>query len=255
MKTVVISSNDNDDYLFFVPIVAWAWKKLGWNVHCVYTGDVDSEKWKLIKSLSPELSFSFIDKAEGVRNETLTQLSRLYAYKYISKGYIMTSDVDMLPLTDYWIFDENKITSWGRDLSDVHFPICYIGANRDNWDKIMEGGNIGKDLLAHPKYRSSEWSEWWQVDQDIITEKLNKHNVVRIDRGVAPNTHYPLGRVDRGDWVKTHNQPLRIDAHLLRPGYISKNYERIIFLLIENLVPSESDLLWMREYPKKYLAL
>jgi len=253
MKTVVISANDNDEYLFFVPIVSWAWRSLGWNVHCCFTGDKESDKFKFVKENSKDVVFSYPENIEGVRNETLTQLSRLYAYKNIESGYIMTSDVDMLPLSDYWKFDISKITAWGRDLSDVHYPICYVGAEKYLWNNIMCGGDMLSDLQTS-KYASDKWSEWWQIDQDILTEKLNKQNVTRIDRGIAPNTHYPLGRIDRGSWDKTKDQSLRIDAHLLRPGYTNENWIKIIHLIDECFNVDADVLIKINKYKNQYLT-
>lgn len=254
-KTVIISANDNDNYLFFVPVVNWAWKKFGWDVHCVFTGDQTGEKWGLVKKYSPGLTYSFPAKIEGVRNETLTQLSRLYAYTFCKEGYVMTSDVDMLPLSDYWKFDENEITSWGRDLSDKHYPICYIGASKENWGILMEGNFILKDLANHPKHKSEIWEEWWQVDQDIITEKLNKQKITRIDRGIQGSSGYPLGRVDRSCWQTSQYTPYKIDAHLLRPGNNFENWSSIIDLLRLCLKPGLIELFELNSFKEKYNLL
>ncbi len=254
-KTVIVSTNENHSYLFFLPLVCLAWKKLGWNVHCIYTGDIDNESFVLAKRFS-DCTFSYIQKPFNVmRNETLTQVSRLYAAEYLD-GYLMTSDIDMLPLSNYWRFDENKITCWGRDLSDRHYPICYIGASQENWKLLMGGCNMENDLEKNIAYKSEIFSEWWQVDQDIVTNKIDnllEKNLLDVKpRGIAPNTHYPLGRIDRGNWTKTLEQPERIDAHLLRPGFVDDNWFQILNLVSACFGLNEDEINELEKYKNLY---
>ena len=66
-KYVIISSNSNPDYEWYLPLVKWAWNKLGWEVVC----------------LRPF-------KSDIYREETITQCIRLYAallpqFKKLSK--------------------------------------------------------------------------------------------------------------------------------------------------------------------------
>lgn len=268
-KYVVISSNENTNYSFFLPIVAWMWKKFGWDViSLIYDEKHANERYLNYKSnldVSKEVSFSecYLQKIEGVRGETITQCSRLYVADEVGiedNDYLMTSDIDMLPLSDYWNINgiEDKITSWGRDLTDYHYPICYIGMKAKEWKRVMNlkdgiEEDMKRDLDLHPKSKSDKWEEWWQVDQDIITEKLLKEDINRIDRGVATNSHYPKGRIDRGCWEKSLEQYERIDAHLLRPGWNEENFRKILNLIL-SVFPNEN-LKWMMDYRDEYIKL
>lgn len=270
-KTVVISTNENDSYFFYVPIVGWMWNKFGWEVAC-YIGDDDTlakiHKMYRVESIKKLLLMSkFFYEHWGnvraqelnIRNETMVQCIRLYAANKSDRyDYIMTSDADMLPLSDYWKPNENEITTWGRDLTDYHFPMCYIGMPVSKWKEVMSlSGNTASDMKRdfdqYPKSRSDKWEEWWQVDQDIITERLqNRSDVVRVNRGTQSNG-YPLGRIDRGCWEQSLTKPERIDAHLPREGYKEENFVKIISL-IQSIFPSEN-LQWMRDYRDEYVKL
>lgn len=263
-KTVVISTNGNKNYLFFWPIVTWAWMKLGWDVMIMNT--TDAPLWnnftahhhfeKKLTEVPVNASLFTVYK-----EETITQVSRLYAANDLDwrrDALLMTADVDMLPLSDYWKPDPDEITCYGRDLTDYHYPICYIAMKAWRWAEVMQlsGSNfvdICHDLQRMPRATSEKWEEWWQVDQDLITERLKNFSVTRVDRGVAPNSHYPLGRIDRGSWDLTLNQEKRIDAHLLRPGFLPENFEKIISLIKQCYGVDESDVKWMRDYRSEFI--
>lgn len=186
-RYVVISSNTHPDYEFYVPIVRWAWKQFGWDTICLRPFTLS-----------------------GYREETITQCMRLYAADYSNGAdrILMTSDADMVPLSDYWDPHPENITCYGHDLTGYkHQPMCYIAMTASKWREVMGlTGDIYKDMtrdLADSKAKSPDWSEWWQVDQDIITERLSQlsqkepRRVVKVDRGIEPGSHLPLGRMDR----------------------------------------------------------
>jgi hypothetical protein len=193
-RYVVISSNAVPDYEFYVPIVRWAWKQFGWETIC----------------LRPF-------KMNGYREETVTQVMRLYAadYRNGTDCLLMTSDADMIPLSDYWDPHPDKITCYGHDLTGYkHQPMCYIAMSASKWREVMDlTGVIYKDMhrdLEESKAKSDKWEEWWQVDQDIITDRLSKHSVITVDRGLETGSHLPLGRMDRAG-MKWPEKP--IDFH------------------------------------------
>lgn len=276
-KAVVISSTKDDNYLFYLPVVVWCWNKLGWHVYCSlpenYTNDVPYlNKYELIvKNCGEQFSgFVYFEEPE-IRTVTIAQCIRLYAADNIvynkeidskSDGYLydflMISDIDMMPLSDYWQPKENEITAYGRDLSDKHYPMCYVAANLKNWWEIMNltgyiNSDMQRDLYKREDVNSDLWNEYWQVDQNLLTEKLNQQNVVRIDRGINPETGYPMGRVDRSAWDKSLLQKERIDAHLPREGYTEHNFQKILKLIKECFNPTEEEVKWICDYRNEYL--
>ncbi len=168
-------------------------------------------------------------RIDGYQDETIVQVARLYAacLNLQDDDYIMTGDVDMIPLSDYWKPDYNVLTVWGHDLTEHnHYPICYIGAPRKEWKRIMmlESNwelleNMTDDLNVLPNARTeSDPVKRWVVDQDLITHRIGRYKgiVNSVPRGTLPSG-YPIGRVDRSSW--TLNHPVLIDCHLMRGIY------------------------------------
>ena len=209
-KTVILSTNDEENYISYLPYIQKAWNILGWNTLTFYLGDknIESNDINLIVKLDPIL---------GVRDATVVQVSRLFAHKYVN-GLIMTSDIDMMPLSNYWNPDIDKFTCYGKDLThNVHYPICYIAAPSDLWEKVIYENSIEELLAKYNQCKSDEFLTWWFTDQDIITERLLPFNPKNITRGFENNLAY--GRIDRDNWEYTKyiSKSEKIDAHMPRP--------------------------------------
>lgn len=269
-RIVVISTNESPEYYFNIPIVTWAWNKLGWDV-MILAHHLLGSRYSPVTTVEERQNILIhINPVEGYRSATFFQVGRLFAASFVNifmkmDDYLMTSDADMLPLSDYWQCENpNRVRTWGRDLTNYHYPICYIGTRAHTWINLMGiFGSIGsevKDCLAkYPKAKSLVWEEWWQVDQDIITEKINKKisdgwYVDKIDRGIATNSHLPKGRVDRYNWDLTLGQTERIDAHLPRPAWKEENFSKIMDLLKECFNISGFDQKWMWEYRDHFVS-
>lgn len=202
MKYIVLSVNENQDYRYFMPLVQWSWKRIGWEVIILDTTNI----------IIPE----------GYRSDTIAQISRLYAAIHLHPNdMVMTGDIDMIALSDYWHPDPNKISCYGHDLTGhTHFPICYIAMTAKKWCDVMElkpemgaGHCILRDLNTLPQAKEEDFYKRWFTDQDLITERLEpfKNEIVSIERGQYPNG-YACGRVDRGAWSLSHSE--FIDCHM-----------------------------------------
>lgn len=231
-KTIILSSNDNLDYLKYYPYVAWAWNQLGWDTllfyHGKHTALLDEFKSLNGKFDTEKNKIQVVGNIEGYRPETIVQVCRLFAgmcFPSSEERVLMIGDVDMIPLSDYWQPESDKITTYGWDLTDYgHFPMCYIAAPVATWRRIMEIDSvyvsieheIKKLLDKTPKAKSNIWEEWWQVDQDIITDilKAEAKNRKDIMRGVYAGL--AAYRADRYDWERTKDYG-SIDAHMPRP--------------------------------------
>lgn len=266
IKHVILSVNDNIDYLYFVPLTTWAWRCIGWNPIVCYYGDMERQD-----SFSDELinlvwrgNYRYcygIKNIEGYRSDTVAQISRLYAAcRY--KGYLMTGDIDMIPLSDYWQPNENEITVWGHDLTGYgHYPICYIGMDSKKWVEVMglTSNNIEemikRDLDTLPQAKDPDFYKYWFTDQDLITQRIQQTEfpVKSILRGQNPNG-YAKGRVDRGAWTLDHKE--FIDAHLYHQVYHKGNewkFQAILDLLYKGW--AKEDLSWYIDYHHEFKKL
>ena len=208
-KIICISTNDNKSYFSYLPYVQKSWNILGWNTITFYLGHKD------IKSTDQNLIVK-IDPVTGFRDETVVQVSRFFAHKYVD-GIIMTSDVDMLPLSDYWHPHPKKFTCYGKDLTfGKHYPLCYIAAPKKLWSEVITENSIEELLQKHIQSKSSIFEEWWFTDQDIITTRLRNLDIVEVDRGFENS--WASGRIDRDFWFQTRrlSKSQKIDAHMPR---------------------------------------
>lgn len=285
-KYVVLGVNDNPKYGYYLPLLLFAWRSIGWDVLVWYCGQKNSRNDLIMETfdlLNSKLTKQYkdyyrlvvvgIDSVDGYKTETIAQISRLYACCLSHESvFLMTSDADMLPLSDYWKIEQKalytdrnghakhlfdpKPTAWGRDLTDYHFPMCYIGMQAKDWANVMQltkldpNEMIRRDLKAiHPR-RSV-----WEQDQDIVTQRIleyGEHKIKKVTRGVDTRTGYPLGRVDRSNWHMNHTQ--LIDAHLPHDTLTNEaSYKKVVDLL-HHVWPSH-DFTWFYEYTKKFKTL
>ena len=258
-KYIVLSVNDNPDYLYFTPLTCWAWRQFGWEPVVMFHGRLDE-----ITALSFECNRDkrhLLGLIEPYRSDTITQVSRLYA-ACVQEGYLMTGDIDMIPLSDYWKPQEDTITVYGHDLTGYsHYPICYIGMPHTRWIEIMGlysndyNKLIKRDLDTLPQAKNPDFYKYWFSDQDLITQRIQSTEfpVTSVLRGQYKNG-YAYGRVDRGQWSLDH--PQFIDAHLHHQIYHSGNewkFDKTMELLIK-VWPNE-DFTWFIEYHKEFKRL
>lgn len=273
-KYIILSVNGNQDYLYFWPLTSWAWRKFGWEPLVMYQGEktdlyslaLDTLD-KFNEGMTAEMQAHYsqkgliVDSIDGYRSDTITQVSRLYA-ACVQDGYLMTGDIDMIPLSDYWQPKENEITVYGHDLTGyTHYPLCYIGMPSTRWVEVMGLTSndyntlIKRDLDTLPQAKDPDFYKYWFSDQDLITKRIDETNfpVTHIKRGQLPNG-YAVGRVDRGAWTLNHKQ--YIDAHLFHQMYHKgreQYFEKTLDLLY-HIWPNE-DFGWLVSYTHKFREL
>lgn len=259
-KYIVLSVNDNPDYLYFVPLTFWAWRKIGWVPIMMYNGPHDYRGYEY-EELMFKLTRKTVDVNDinGYRSDTITQISRLYA-ACVSDGYLMTGDIDMIPLSDYWKPANGNPTVWGYDLTGYsHYPICYIGMDAHKWKEVMKldstdyNGLIKRDLDTMPQAKEPDFYKYWFTDQELITQRLKPYKPTIINRGQYSNG-YARGRVDRGSWTLDHKE--YIDAHLHHQIHHKGNewkFEQTLEML-HKVWPNE-DFTWYIEYHNEFKRL
>lgn len=267
-RYIVLSVNDNVDYLYFTPLTCWAWRQFGWEPIVFYQGG-NSDVLNLVSHNINNfgyLNWRQIIKHDGYRSDTITQISRLYGGACVPCApvdYFMTGDIDMLPLSDYWKPDFKEVTVWGHDLTGFgHYPICYIGMNSWEWRHVMNVWNsdyneyIKRDLDTLPQAKDPDFYKYWFSDQDLITARLNeygKEKIKFVNRGQG--THgFARGRVDRGSGGWVLNQPELIDAHLMQQTHHSQEKIDKLMQLLRHVWPGE-DFAWFEKYTEEFKKL
>lgn len=254
-KYISLGVDNKPQYLFYIPLVKWAWQQLGWDTFIFFVGE-DTAQSQLVEQIVNDYD-RYIPNTNGFKTETVAQVSRLYAAWFIDddSSLIMTSDADILPLSNYWQPNEKEITCYGRDLSDEHFPICFVSMSAYKWLHHMEARQKGTidDMFRDLKVYVPKAKNVWTTDQNILTERLNKCNAkTLIDRGTDPKTGYPIGRVDRSRWTLDHKT--LVDAHL--PHDILTNeasFKKVLDLLHVNWPLENWN--WFIQYFKEFRKL
>jgi hypothetical protein len=266
-KYIVLSVNDNVDYLYFTPLTCWAWQRLGWTPILFYRGALDNPVFDFLVGFTAEHNIHFhvvpLPLIDGYRSDTITQISRLYGACIADEpnAYLMTGDIDMIPLSDYWKPKFEDVTVYGHDLTGYgHYPICYIGMNSAKWVEVMKLTNfnyddlIKRDLDTLPQAKDTDFYKYWFSDQDLITSRLNeygKDKITFINRGQYSNG-FASGRVDRGSWSLDRKE--FIDAHLMQQTHHSEEKISKLMELLHHVWPGE-DFKWFLEYTKEFKKL
>lgn len=223
-KYVVLCSDNNPDYLFYAPYVEKAWNRYGWNICIMVTNNVNEADLKL---RNPNSKVFKLPEIEGLRSPSVAMSGRLCAANYLPHdALLMTSDLDLIPLQDYWHPYEEDITIYGHDLTWFSFyPMGYIAMTGAKWSKHMRlTGDTKADILRnakdplvkHSPY-SEDWEAWWNFDWDFVTTRLKpiESELTFVNRGQVNIAGATLarGRVDRYNWIETQKQDELIDAH------------------------------------------
>jgi len=216
-RVIVVSTNNNSDYYSYSRYIKHAWNSYGWKVCTMVTDDVPTDQIYSDYTI-------VVPSIEGLRKETIAQASRLYAANHFSgEYYLMVSDMDLLPLSDYWHPNLNEITVFGFDLTWKTFiPMGYTGMTVNKWREVMNlnGDTVGeleRDAKELGTPYSNDWETWWGFDWSLLTKKLKPYmdKITFVNRGQVNIAGATLarGRVDRYNWAETMKQDEWIDAH------------------------------------------
>jgi hypothetical protein len=274
VNRVVLSSDANPAYAFYVPLTALMWREVG-GYH------------PLVLSLGPLPRIVIERTTEIIRNtdivevvkpdccgmQAATQLVRLLAY--LAPGvepddWLLMGDVDAWPLL---------AEPFQRPLKEAHLM----------YDASTQLDIPGKTTPAYPMgyiaARASLWSTWMRVtattlreglemlfltepvltaggvnaDEALITSRIKAWHGHPDRCELVPRSGFPCrGRIDRAAWPANvrkyiHNDSAPpIDAHLLRPGWTDENWPRIRPLL--ELYLSPKWLAWCDDYRAEWVA-
>jgi hypothetical protein len=231
-KTVILGTTNHYDYVSCYRYVARAWNNIGWDTLTFYVNDQPD---RLISQFNNNKIIEVPKSKYG--HIILSQVYRLLGHHYLDDSdIIMTSDIDMMPLSDYWNPSIDFVNCYGYDLTGYkHYPICYIAMNKENWTQIIPEKNVEDLLNKYSCASSNDFDDYWYTDQHIITERIKSSDlpVKEINRG-SDKYNLATGRIDRAALDYTANIPeQKIDCHLPRPfnkqicNYLLKEYHNI----------------------------
>lgn len=216
-RIVILSTNNNPDYYAYLPYQVKAWHSYGWKVCVLATHDCDHEA---ITGYGADFTV-FLPEFDGVRPETIAQASRLYATNYLPEdALLMTCDMDLIPLSDYWHPEPANITVYGHDLTDYSYiPMGYAAMTGKKWKEVFQlTGDTAADMqrdfaLYSDMVKSLDWEVWWNYDWRLLTDRLKPFDINHIIRGRRISGTFAYGRIDRGDSMQVPPNETLIDMH------------------------------------------
>lgn len=229
-KYAILSTDNNPDYYSLLPLVCHSWRKIGYTPIVITVGT--SKELDNILATFCQATMMFIRNEYGIKDSTLAQLVRLFAYEqYAAGAEMITADADMVIARDIFTHDvsQGQIVSYGYDLTGrSELPICYVKATAAKWRELM-----GEFTIPEKAY-SERWEDYWSVDQQLLTQRAREYGMDRItfvDRGNQNKHGLPTGRWDRYDWA--HIPDSIIDVHMKRNDWDAQ------YQVAEKLWPGE----------------
>lgn len=211
-KKVILSTDNNIEYLALLPLVTYSWVKLGYSP-VILTVNVSAVNLTALKAYCINSEFIEIQPIDGVKDSTVAQLARLFQ-GYDSDDILISSDADMIIAKDIFapVISGDQIISYGFDLTGKsELPICYIQSTARKWKQF-----IGEWVTPQSAF-SQDWNFYWSVDQQLLTQRAHSYGMDKItfiDRGNQNKHGLPTGRWDRHDWA--HIPDTIIDVHMKR---------------------------------------
>lgn len=210
MKYAILSTDNNPEYYSLLPLVCYSWRKIGYEpvIFAVENVPMAVDQYSESETIP-------VDSVKGVKDSTIAQLCRLFAYKeFQDDDILITADADMVIAKDIFTH-EGDIVSYGYDLiGRSELPICYVKATAAKWRELMG------EFTIPPKAYSDKWEDYWSVDQQLLTQRAHEYGMEKItfvDRGNQNKHGLPTGRWDRHDW--SHIPDDIIDVHMLRNSW------------------------------------
>ena len=224
---VILSTDEDQKYIEFWPLVSRAWSLLGY------------KPTLLLVSENAEVDFALgevirVPPVEGIPTSTQAQCVRLLGPTLFPDEVSILSDIDMMPLSDEYFsrliadIPTNNFVVYSSDLyEEGHpcFPMCYVAGKGRIFEEIFDS-NMSAWSETIKNWAAQDFG--WNTDERILYEKLTSWDKVKLDctfldRGKGAVVR---GRLDRSMMLANALGPLGgqeilekkyIDFHMPRP--------------------------------------
>jgi hypothetical protein len=281
-----------DWYVFYIPIVALAWRKIGFETIVLSVNSTEIKKnssaAKTIEYLNL-INIKIIHVNSVVGYEKMTgMLSRLligWIDCIDDDAFVFTTDSDVIPIRKMYFNIENRDSillldafHFGsfnyKNIQYKHYSMQYTGMKKDKWKTIVQsqddynynlnGASALKlvELMFGPKLiKKSELTargdDTWLLDQHILSIKIGNY-LKENPKQKYFEKHYNGLKLDRSNSDNGWNSILNfkwdkiIDSHLLHENYISKM--SLLIALFEKIL-SNDEMLIIDKYIKEFIKI
>lgn len=222
IDTVILSSDDNQDYIEFWPIVSEAWKLMGLEPILIYTGKTKPKlNGNIIHFYNEKIDSAFV--AQNIRI--------LYPGLLKNKNCIV-SDIDNMPLSKkYFInsvkeLDSQSFVIYRPDACPPNMiSMMWNAASSQTWNEIFKVNSekdINKLLKRWYTNKYSIRGKAWYTDQIKLRKYINKFERKNKDRVILLNDNSTgFNRFNRNKLQIHLNQmkkgEIYTDFHMPRP--------------------------------------
>ncbi len=215
LDRVILSSNNDPNYLQFWPVVAPIWKLMGLQPTLAL---IANEDCIVDTSIGDVIRFSPI---EGVPESTQAQAIRLLLPILFPGEVCITSDIDMIPISRSYFHDgasicpEDTFLVYRDSVYPEHYPMCYVAGKGAVFGAVFSVYHYEDIEPAIKKWNAL--GHGWNTDervlyQSVLDWKERGGKMLILHSGAHP-------RLDRGGWFEDLKEPLNgyIDCHCPRP--------------------------------------
>ena len=237
IDTVILSSNDNPDYIQFWPIVSEAWTLMGVEPILIYTGEQKLNlKGNVINFYNKNMDSSFV-----------AQNIRILYPSLLDDNTCLVSDIDNLPLSkNYFVnsvlnFNDNSFIIYRPDACPPNMiSMMWNAANSSTWKEIFNidsEKNIEKYLKKWYTRKYTIEGTAWYTDQIKLRKyvnkfsKKNKSRIVELNDNELGFFRFNRNRLEKHFNMINENPNLKFtDFHMPRPF---SEYEELINKVFE----------------------
>ena len=237
IDTVILSSNDNPNYIQFWPIVSEAWNLMGVEPILIYTGEQKLNlKGNVINFFSKNMDSSFV-----------AQNIRILYPSLLDGNTCLVSDIDNLPLSKKYFVD--SVLSYTDDSFIIYRPdacppnmisMMWNAARSSTWKEIFDidsEKNLEKYLKKWYTKKYTVEGTAWYTDQIKLRKyvnkfsKKNKSRIVELDDTEMGFFRFNRNRLEKHFNMIQENPNLEFtDFHMPRPF---NDYEELINKVFE----------------------
>ncbi len=252
-KYSILSVDSNPDYLFLAPITAAFWVDIGYIPFIMVVDENFNPKLKELVIPMTESEGAVIENLKHIqefRTCNIAQLSRLFAAasdRFSSDDYLMTDDIDKIPVDFMWFnqqdYTKNIHIFDPDELNYTRLKMGNIGMSSEIWREVIgfDKGNIRDSLsLVMKKHltKDSTWEKGWNLDEWLLTNgvfqsKYYPDQCQMITRG-GNSLGFRNYRIDRGNWSQTFNyckSTKIIDIHIHRRPWEGQVWQDMVTIM------------------------
>lgn len=221
----VVSTDENPLYEGFWEIVQKLWKEVV-GVHPVLVRITDSDF--CIKEYDTHMEIK-LPRVHNIDTAFQAQISRLFVTQFFQTDTVLTSDLDMIPLSrNYFVDNADSVLdtqlliytadAYGYNNQD-RYPMCYNLAKGITYQEILKMHKSFKTFTETLYALNLGWDtdELYYGKCVLELENRDPQRIVKLDRGWREG--YATGRIDRSWWATSSIQSREtwVDFHALRP--------------------------------------